>query len=344
MKTYLELFVEEFGAETKPREGYNSRHICPKCKMNSLSCHVHKGAVRCFHCNWATWIKGGKESETYEETPIDRELQIKVTHTLLNESDLSESHRSYLTKRGIYNPELYQIKTVPIQAERILLKYFTKDELVAAGFFYKNEDHYAPRAVLKQRRILIPHWQGDKIIAVKSRLRPFADPTENKEPKYASPHGANVGKNLWWKGKMGRDMIVTEGELCAIATCQSGITACGLPGVSAAQNSQVIQQTKQLIADSQSKRIFIILDTDEDTKNDPAMIRHSLTLRSHLGKDSVIIYLPLDYDNEPMDLDLFLSRYDIDDLYNLMEDSWTKREGIYKALTARVKRLNERRS
>ncbi len=340
-RSLREIFVEKYGPETKTQEGLNSRHKCPKCGENSLACHLSKGVAKCWHCDFLEWIKGTPSVENAIQ--IDKTLQLKVTQKLLEISEITKVHKDYLAKRGIYNPELYKIATVPLQAEKQLLNYFTKEELLSAGFIYEVDGAVKPRACIKSRRIIIPHWQGDKVIAFKSRIRPFVDVLDTKEPRYASPEGSGVGNNLWWKGKLGRDGILTEGELCAIATTQAGITTCGLPGLKAAMNITVLNQLKDLIKESGTERLFVIFDTDEGIAEDKHKLLCAINIKKFLGSKVAILYLPQDYENESMDLDLYLGRYDIDDLYALMEDAWIKKEQIYRGLISRVKRLNERR-
>ncbi len=301
MDTLEAKFVELYGTIVG-REGANIKFVCPDCGHKALSCHLVKGFRHCFHCGYGKGMASlvGKPSAVAQPT-VNRTLQMAVINKIIDITEISDSHKEYLRKRGIYDPEIYKLRTLPYFLDQKLKEFFTEDELVDSGFFSRNERGEAIMAMaLRSRRLFIPHWHGDTYISCKTRLRPYVSEEDAKELRYASPRESQVGRHLWYKGLLRRDAIVTEGELCAMACNQNGITACGVPGLQGATNPEIIRQIKDLIKRSNTKRIFIIFDTDPKIRTDKDKIKRALTLRDALGSESCILYLPQDKPDECM--------------------------------------------
>jgi len=342
--TLAEQFIAKYGNEVKAREGNNLRFQCPVCGQNSLSCHITKGLVNCFHCGYGKGVKFDGDTEVKEnETPIDYLLHEEVINYVIQESSLDSNHKEYLVHRGIYSPAKYSICSVPLRIQKLLKEKFTEEQLILSGFYYKSGSGLLLTKSLGTHRIIIPHWHGSKIIGIKTRIRPSIDILDDG-PKYLSPKGSRVGSFVWYKDISGSDLVITEGELAAIAANEIHISTVGIPGLSGTKNSKIITQLNDIIERHKIKRVFIILDTDPEIANNPYKIQNALSLSKSLKKENVIIYLPQDNTSECMDLDLFLTRNNYDDLYNLMEDSWPLRHAIFKGLTNRVQRLLHERS
>jgi DNA primase len=332
-----EQFIKTYGPEVKRREGNNIRLLCPKCKHKSLSCNIQNGLVYCFHCSFGKGVKFNGAASGFTEEPVNEELHKKVSQKLLELCTLIPNQKEYLNKRGIYYPERYGIVTVPFRIDKLLLQHFSEDDLVASGYFYQGESGYGVSKALDPRRILIPFWQENEVIGIKSRIRPYVDPLD-QEPRYICPKGSKIKSKLWYKGTLGSDVIVTEGELCAIAAQEAGFSAIGIPGIAQIATSELQSELIRITKAAHTKRIFIILDTDPGIKNDPVKLQHALTLYKVLP-NSCILYLPQDKETEKMDLDLFLSRNSLDDFYYLMERAWRLREELGKGLALRIQRL-----
>lgn len=342
--TLVEQFLAKYGPEVKTREGNNLRFQCPVCGQNSLSCHITKGLVNCFHCGYGKGVRfDGETSIEEDEAPIDYLLHEEVINYIVQESNLSSDHKDYLVHRGIYSPAKYSICSVPLRVQKLLKDKFTEDQLVSSGFYYKSASGLVLTKALGLQRIIIPHWHGSKIIGIKTRTRPSIDVLDDG-PKYLSPKGSRVGSFVWYKNITGTDLVITEGELAAIAANEIHIPCVGIPGLSGTKNHKIVAQLNNITSQYGIKRVFIILDTDPEIANNPYKIQNALSLSKGLKQENVIIYLPQDSSEECMDLDLFLSRNDYDDLYNLMEDFWPKRYAIFKGLTKRVQRLLHERS
>jgi ribosomal protein L37AE/L43A len=335
--SFYDQFISRYGTEVKPREGNNIRVLCPECKHKSLSCNIQKGIIHCFHCGYGKGIRFEGAASGYVEAPIDQELHLKVSLAILGLGSLLPQHKDYLHGRGIYHPEEYGIVSVPFRIDKLLLEKFTQEQLINSGYFYRTTEGYGVSKAIEARRILIPFWQGEQIVGLKSRARPIVDALEaSTELRYICPRGSKIKNKLWYKGPLGPDVVLTEGELCAICAKEAGFSAVGIPGIAQIATSELQTAIKDLLTIDSIKRIFIILDTDPGIFTDLNKLQHALCL-NNLLPNSCILYLPQDDPNEKMDLDLYLTRYSIDDITYRMEAAWILREST----TLRVRRMIE---
>lgn len=337
IKSIYDQFIETFGQEVKAREGNNIRVMCPECKHKSLSCNIQNGLINCFHCGYGKGTKFSGKSTGFVEEPVDTEKHEFITNQILQLCSLSDEHRKYLVKRGIYHPEKYGIVSAPFRLDKILLSKFSAQDLCSSGYFFPDSAYgYGMSRALAARRILIPFYQGDKIISLKSRARPDSD--DPNEVRYICPKGSKIKSKVWYKNPIKSDAIVTEGELCAIAAEEIGFSGFGIPGIAQISSSKFQNELKTLLVTSSVKRTFIILDSDPGIENDWSKLQHSLSLGMYLP-NSCIVYLPQDSKTEKMDLDLYLSRHSISDLTYLMEKCWVNRLPMKLGLKKRVDRL-----
>lgn len=335
-------FVSQYGNEVKPREGNNIRLSCPECGHKSLSCNIQSGLIHCFHCDYGKGLKAEGMPSGFKESPVDRELHLKVTQKIIEISTLEDDHREYLVSRGIYRPEEYQLKSVPFRIDKLLLSYFTEEELISSGYFSSGSGGYNVSMALEPRRILIPYWSGDEIIGLKSRVRPNSDPL-GVDKRYICPRGSKYSSKPWYKGSLGPDIVITEGELSAMSCQENGIPAIGLAGLGASSSEPFLVELKKIVNEYGVNRCFIMLDSDPGISNDASKLKSSISLFKAIPR-SCILYLPQDSPEEKMDLDLYLSRYEVQNLLEMMEDAWHQRVARYNGLWLRIKRLNEGRN
>jgi hypothetical protein len=337
VKSLYDQFVDKFGQEVKAREGNNIRVICPSCKHKSLSCNIQNGLINCFHCGYGRGTKFSGPASGFVEEPVDSEMHEKVSQKIIELCTLSDEHKKYLTKRGIYHPEKYNIVSSPFRFDKILLNYFSLMDLYSSGYFFPDSaNSYGISRALTARRILIPFWQGDKIISLKSRARPDSD--DPNEVRYICPKGSKIKSKVWYKEPITPDVIITEGELCAIAAQEIGFSGFGIPGIAQISSTKFLNELKTILVQHDVKRSFIILDSDPGIENDWSKLQHALNLGLYLP-NSCIVYLPQDSKEEKMDLDLFLSRHPIKDLTYLMEKNWINRSSLKIGLKKRIEKL-----
>lgn len=325
----IERFYNDFGPEVKSREGTNLRFKCPSCGHNSLSASFTKGKINCFACSYGKGISYEVDDVIVpEEVPIDNKLHYEVTQEVVRLCSLNDLHKSYLLDRGICKPESFLIKSVPVSVlEKLLLK-FTQDDLINSGYARVVDGILRECLALAPRRILIPYWQGDKIVSIKTRAR-----LNSSDVKYLSPRGSRVGSNIWFKDLFGSDLIITEGEFAAIKTIEEGICTVSIPGLGSVTNKSVIAQLKSI--SSSFKRVFIILDSDEGIQNDTYKLANCYKLCNSLS-NSCITYLPQE-NNMPIDLDEFLNMYSYDDLYEILDYNWPRRNQIKNFIKKKIK-------
>lgn len=334
-----DLFVKRFGPEVKAREGNNIRQMCPECLHKSLSCNIQTGLIYCFHCSYGKGLKFDGVASGYVEAVTNPKLHLAVALKILDLCTLSNDHREYLAKRGISKPEDYSIVSVPFRIDKLLLKYFTPHELIASGFFYDGGVSLGMSKALSPRRILIPFWSGDEIIGIKSRLGP--NQTEEESGKrYICPKGSSVRGKIWYKNPLLPDLIITEGELAAIAVQELGYSGLGIPGIALISDSTFQEALKNLCLSSNVQRVFIVLDSDPGISRDIEKLKHAYALNILLP-NSCISYLPQDNIEEKMDIDLYLSRYPLSDFTNILEDNWCKRQKLKIGLGNRIRGLRD---
>ena len=337
-QTLLEQFLSKWGPEVKPREGNNIRLKCPECGHKSLACDIQTGLVHCFQCHFGKGLRFKGLATGFQEQPVDPALHVQVSKKLIEISELLPLHKEYLVKRGIYNPEALQIKSVPLRVDKLLLEHFSEEDLISSGYFYKTTEGYSTSKALAPRRLLIPFWRGNEIIGIKSRIRPYADET-SEEVRYIAPRGSKVRNEPWYFGKLGPDVIITEGELAAAAAAQVGIPTIGIAGLALATTDVLQDKIKYILRQHGVKRVFIIFDTDPGIAFDIGKLTASVAMATSIGDTASIVYLPQDRADECMDLDLFLSRNSLDDLLDLMEDAWPRRKATLKGLRQRINNL-----
>lgn len=338
IKNLYDQFIERFGVEVKPREGNNIRLVCPECKHKALSCNITSGVFYCFHCGYGRGQKLEGLPSGHIEISVDPESHLKVALRILEICTLSSVHKEYLAKRSIYNPEKYGIVSVPFNIDFLLLKEFSKEELIASGFYYDINSEFRASKALSPRRILVPFWQGASIVGLKSRANPYGSPDE---PRYICPRGSQIKNRFWYFGELTpADVIITEGELGAISGCSNGYQTIGIPGIGNLNNERLIEELREYTKDC--NRVFIILDSDPGYSTDPTKLIPAVKLHESLN-NSCILFLPQVNPEQKMDLDQFLSIEDLETLDTLMEDSFIKREEIYLGYKTIIENGNNNR-
>lgn len=318
MRSLEDIFVEKYGP-VKQRWTDNIAVKCPKCKHNSLSCNIIHGAYLCFHCDYGRGkppIKG-QPGESLGE-PVDKELQVKVLKNLLDNLTLSKTHKEYLKKRGVYNPEKYGIVTMSHEGAMFLNKNYSPKELESSGLYRNYNGRLSPTISLEWGRIIIPAWRGQKFVGIESRSDPYS--SRDDVAKYASPRGGGSGKFIWYK-KVEKDFILTEGKLKAIVALEEGFTAGCLAGLNATKKA--MEHMNFLVDKLGIERVFIIMDNHTNKSDLETINRQVEKLHLTIPK-SCIVSLPTK--EGKIDLDSFLLQNKRDDLIDLMEEAWQKNQ------------------
>jgi hypothetical protein len=343
VKSLADAFAEKFGYPVR-QVGPEVIFECPKCCHRSLSCNITNGLYKCWCCGFSRKDGGTIEGAPgeYREIPVDRELQQQLVRYCVENFRLSDSHRDHLKERGIYRPELYKISTIPFDAVAQLVQAFPSADLEASGMLVRDfsTSKLRPGLTLEPRRILIPYWHGDEYVSFKARSNPF-EFQEKDNWKYASPRGSRVGSHLFYRNDFqSTDLLVTEGELKALAALEAGVSTVAIPGIEF--TSSVVIQLTSLIVRTQAQRVFIALDNEPDLADHYPVLRSMVRLSSIIGSRACILVLPKKSPGQKMDLDLFLSQHNSSDLEDVMEDSWHKRKLTLNWVQRRVAQLQKR--
>lgn len=298
----------------------NIRFKCPSCGgLNSFYCNVENGLYHCFKCSYGKGQKpvSGKVIQVNPQSKIDTVLHMKVSKAICEICSLSDLHREYLKSRGIYRPEQYGIVTAVPFLDNYLLKLFSLKELIDSGYVKISNGKIRIHSAVAWNKILIPFWDGNTIITLKSRVNPY-DVDENQITYITAP-GGKIAKKVWNHGVIGTDLIITEGELKAICALEHGLSCVAIPGIAMSVNS--LGAIRRIIYLNKIKRIFIIFDTDPTKKVRDIVDKYTDYLNKHIPNSRVVI-LPSTYRNEKIDLDLFLYRYGVRELLTLMDNAW----------------------
>lgn len=340
MSTLAANFETKFGLPLK-QVGPELIFECPRCSHRSLSCNITNGLYKCWCCGFSRKDGGKIEGAPgeYREILVDRQLQQRMVRYCVENFQLSESHADHLKERGIYRPELYQLSTIPFDAVEQLVQAFPGEDLETSGMLVRDfsTSKLRPALALEPRRILIPYWHGDEYVSFKARSNPF-EFQEKEDWKYASPRGSRVGSHLFYRNDLhSRDLLVTEGELKALAALEAGIFTVAIPGIEF--TSSVIMQLTSLIVRTKTERVFIALDNEPDLANHYPVLRSMVRLSKIFDSKACILVLPKKNPGQKMDLDLFLSQHNSTDLEDVMEDCWHQRKQTLDWVQRRVEQL-----
>ena len=321
--TYEEQFIKLYGQPTHRTTSGEMKVWCPNCRKKSLSCNVVSGKFKCWlGCGLQGHLAG--YSTQAPEPQVDVQTQRKILDFIWSRSSLSEVHRDYLLKRGIWNPGRYGFKTVPFGLQATLEANFSRSELQDGGILTCVEGNCKLDWSLRKPRLMIPYISDGQILGLKMRANDveFIDPAF----KYMWPKGSPVKTLLWHPDLLGPDTILTEGEIAACVGCEYGVPSCGIPGMNC--NLGSIRKFNALCYRSQVKRKFIIIDTDLEMEDRVSNIKNALKIQANVP-GSCIAFLPHDGLVKSVDLDYFLNTYGVDRLYEVLEDAWIQRN-IYK--------------
>lgn len=317
MDDYRTKFIEKWG---EPLEEWKD-HIkvkCPECSMNSLSCDTSTGLFFCFYCSFGKGERPveGTPSESTQTTPIDYNLHLDVCRKIIEVSPLDSDHREYLKRRGIYNPEGYNLGTVQPQVHLLLKPFFSNEDLVKSGAFHIGSQGMS--SSLHWRRLLIPFYFGTELVGIKTRSDPL-NPMD--APRYGTLRGSRVGRTVYWLPPLEGDIVITEGELGAIAGREYGLSCIGLPGVGSSVSA--LRTLKSVLQKVAYKRVFIALDTDINPEAKSQSRRLAKKLAREISR-AYVVELPPDSQDEKMDLDLYLVRHGVEAFLDLVEETYHK--------------------
>lgn len=317
-------FDDKFGLETfyVSSNGIQIKKRCPECGMKALSCNLELGAYNCFHCGFSGFLNS-KSFKLELQPKYDLNKQ-KVILNILSKSGLSSTHRNYLYKRGVYNPDKFLIFSCPCRPYELLKKSGLSDpDLLDSGLFWRSETGQIKPIRCIQDRIFIPYIRNGKVVTGKSRS---LDIDTNDKFKYLCVPGPSIGKEVFDCTRYGyKDLLITEGELKAIVCWEFGYSCCSFPGMN--PSKVAINRLLSIIKELKPERIFIIFDTDTNFETRLPAFKQTLNL-SRLIKDNVCVNFLPTRNNVKVDLDSFLLKNDISEFNYFLDYSWTNKDKL----------------
>lgn len=328
MPTFEEIFRQRYGRVFDRWESH-IKVTCPNCGSKSLACNIVNGLIFCHSCTFGKGLPPPKAAtpSTVPPQEIEPELHKAALQCLIDNSSLEISHRAYLRGRGVYHPEKFKLVTVPWQPYTILSKHFSDDQLHRSGLYRKYPDGLVACRALQERRILIPILNNGEIVGGKTRENPFGIFTE--DPTYLIVKGPKREIPFWWTEEPAsvKDVIITEGELKAMAACSINLYCLASNGHAIPKGG--LEKLKEILNRIKFERLFVVYDSEADPKKQKSVDSSSGDILRFFSPKCARVRLPL-LGRQKMDLDTYLLSQGEKYFLDLLEDSWASREIIVK--------------
>ncbi|MGZ3775209.1 MAG: DUF3854 domain-containing protein [Pseudobdellovibrionaceae bacterium] len=226
-----------------------------------------------------------KVPKVEDTTSIDTEELHKVYSAVIEEFELSESHREDLRKRGLLDEDIeknrYKSLLPDKKAELLksLHKKFDKNQLIKVPGFYLNKRGYLQLAGPQGLLVPITNQIG-QIIALKVR-RDLKKETADGFPKYfyiSSTKRGGIGPGApihvpTSANKGGVKIRVTEGELKAdVATALSNLPTLSIPGAT------IWKPLLPVLKKMRVRTVVIAIDADAATNRNVASALEKMAL------------------------------------------------------------------
>lgn len=261
----------------------------------------------------ALWPRGLVGSQTPDLPKLTTAQARKIWSQLIDDSSLSPEDADLMEARGIDPLQAGFVSMSEAVLERLRGEH-DDEALVRAGLAYFNEaQEFRRRTCIKEGRILIPYREEKKgqvvhfvgYLRLPLRLPKYSDAeyeaVKSNWPKCAGPAG--FSPPLY--GVVPPDspyLIVTEGQIKAIAAQQSGFACVGLQGMGNGHPGVV-----RAVLKAGCPRVILLFDTE--AKDQENVEYEELRLAKAFLKAGVPCYqarLPITAEEEKVDLDDFL--------------------------------------
>lgn len=333
----LQNFITKYGRPLSYSESGDAKFVCPECNHKSLFGNIYSGKLFCFRCDYGRGLRINGRSIPIKQPKVNLKLQKEILLKVLTFADLDPVHAQVLKKRGIYKPSKYKICTVPFNLAIALNQWFKDTELVESGLFnHLPGVGVIPTPCLYPGNLLIPYWVEGTIQSFKTR-EDFL-PVKEYTLRYSMPRKSIAPKTLFsLKPTYSGDLIVTEGDLKSIATIEAGFDCVNVSGINNWRHP--IHRLLQITQDV--RRFFVVFDSGPDLLKDWPVLQAVLNIQKAIGPRACIAFLP--YDNQKVDLDSFLGKYQPSLLTEVLEDAWVRRNQITKTTAEQLERIPKTR-
>lgn len=220
--SYLGLPMNIFDKYTIVREsGSSYKAFCPECGRKALYITPNNGLAYCFVCGFTEKFGEQKFLLYVEDINVEKITEVYQMFYQLCEP-LPFEAVDYLTRRG------FSLETI----QRFGLVY-CPNQMPVNDDFRKYRLTNASGVPYLKDRIIIPYFYGDKVINLRGR------DFKGHEPKYKS--AITPAKKFffypfnWTEATQRADregyIILTEGELKAVAAHEAGYPVCAVSGI-----------------------------------------------------------------------------------------------------------------
>ena len=254
---------------------------CPECNGNNYYYTAHNDMGHCFNCGYTSF----GDRPVIKQTRYEDITGIRQLYTALTEyyhSCIDDTARQYLHSRGLTDSDIqaYQLGYCP----RSYTPLYNDDHAIAAGIVHKSGKPFLAN------RIIFPYWNSIYVTDMRGRsLDPHAD------IRYLSPFNGSFFRGADYPFLWSEDsVIVTEGELKAIAINKAGYAAIGAPGI--------------LSIRPKSNFDMICFDSDSN----PNDVNRAILRIAKDKPDVKIITIPLASGERKMGADDYIEKYGVE--------------------------------
>lgn len=243
-----------------------------------------------------------------------------MSSKLIERLPLEDSDRRELLRRGIRRPHLWGLRSTVFRPRELLPEY-SAAQWLASGLCRETQEGLELSSLLSRGRIVFPYWEGSLMCGLKSRVNSRYDMDHGG--KYLTARGFRAGDHLWYVRTTSSDgdLVITEGELKAMVLEEHGFWAASVPGVHAASGLA----NKACALSQKASRTFIVLDTDEDVRNNRSLLDAARVLCKACGvRRAVCLFLP-SVNGLKVGVDDFLLQQGPEELEYWLDWAWRNR-------------------
>lgn len=276
-------------------KGYKT--TCPSCGGHNFYVTPHNGVGYCFNCGHVERAGGGSKPMPARSRYRDGIRAVYTAYAHWCHEQMRDEHYAYLERRGISRAtaDAHGIGYCPVK----LFTHLMTVEAYEAGLVTRD------RKPFLAGRLVIPYVNSDgQVVDMRGRLY---DPQIAVAPevKYLSPYRsaqyrwADMPYNV--AALRSPRLVITEGELKALASQQAGIPTVALPGIRSFRSGLVVNPGADVV---------ICFDHQRKHMDDVIRAIHELARRLlPYGPQVRVATLPLGDDDEKMDIDTYIVRY-----------------------------------
>jgi len=246
------------GEEQRMAKGYKT--TCPECKKHNFYVTPHNSFGYCFNCGFRQKHGFVTHEPTISHEEISAFRQLYTELTAYYHSCLTEPHRTWLHQRGITDAMIERFRIGYVPASFHIL--YTSELAEKAGIAVNKQPFLA-------KRIVFPYLLDGVVYDLRGRS------IANEEPKYlslrnsASLRGATIAYNADILKDKPETLVITEGEIKAIASQQAGVATVAFPGIRSRRNLQAFSTQRVVICfDNQLRHYYDVYRAIVDLATD----------------------------------------------------------------------------